>query len=188
MHEPFLFQLKKFLPGGVVMKLHQKLFIITLILNMIGIFGCAGYQKIKFDETFLRIKPDAPLPEAIAKKQPVNLYVQIDNVADMRTSYKNHLDLYLNKFLIIPEQEITNITRDYVYRISLQPGIYKVKARYYASTGWEEKSFKILPRDEQVMIFPDKKAVLKVTLRKDSWGAPLDKVTYFNVSYEPIGE
>jgi len=109
-------------------------------------------------------------------------------VADSRGSYKNHLDLFVNNFLIVPEQEITNITNDYIYRISLQPGIYKVKALYYASTGWEEKAFKILPRDEQVMVFPDKKAVLKVTLRKDSWGAPVDKVTHFDVSYESLGE
>lgn len=148
--------------------------------------GCAGYQTIKHDETFLRIKPAAPLPEALAKKQPVNLFIKIENVADMRTSYKNHLDLFVNNYLIVPEQEITNITNDYTYRISLQPGIYKVKALYYASTGWEEKAFKILPRDEQVIVFPDKKAVLNVTLRKDSWGAPVDKVTHFEVSYEPI--
>lgn len=168
------------------MKLHKYLLGITLILMMVGLIACAGHQRIKFDEAFLRIKPAAPLPEALAKKQPVNLYVQVENVADMRTSYKNHLDLFVNNFLIIPEQEITNITRDYIYRLSLQPGIYKVKALYYASTGWEEKSFKIVPRDEQVLVFPDKKAVLKVTLRKDSWGAPVDKVTYFDVSYEPI--
>lgn len=170
------------------MKLHQKLLVITFILSLVAIFSCAGHQKIKFDETFLRIKPDAPLPEAIARKQPINLYVEINNVADARTSYKNHLDFYVNKFLIIPEQEITNVTRDYVYRLSLQPGIYKIKALYYASTGWEEKAFKIIPRDGQVMIFSDKQAVLKVTLRKDSWGAPVDKVTHFDISYEPIGK
>ncbi len=170
------------------MKLHKSLLVLTIILSIAIIISCAGYQKIKHDETFLRIKPAAPLPEAVAKKQPVNLYVEIENVADMRTSYKNHLDLFVNNYLILPEQEITNVTDDYTYRISLQPGIYKVKALYYASTGWEEKAFKILPRDEQVMVFPDKKAVLKVTLRKDSWGAPVDKVTHFDVSYEPFSE
>jgi hypothetical protein len=170
------------------MKLHKSLLVLTIILSIATIISCAGYQKIKYDETFLRIKPAAPLPEAVAKKQPVNLYVEIENVADMRTSYKNHLDLIVNNYLILPEQEITNVTNDYTYRISLQPGIYKVKALYYASTGWEEKAFKILPRDEQVMVFPDKKAVLKVTLRKDSWGAPVDKVTHFDVSYEPFSE
>ena len=163
----------------------------ALIIGMLFVFvlmmaSCAGPQKIKHNETFLRIKPDAPLPEAIAKKQPVNLFIKIENVADLRTSYKNHLDLFVNKFLIEPEEEITNIKSDYSYPISLQPGIYKLKALYYASTGWEEKAFKIVPRDGQVMIFPDKKAVLKVTLRKDSWGAPVDKITYFDVSYEPI--
>jgi hypothetical protein len=172
--------------GGTVMKLQKNLFVITLILISCTIIGCAGYQQIKYDEPFLRIKPAAPLPEAVAKKQPVNLFVRIENVADSRSSYKNHLDFFVNNFLIIPEDEITNVTSDYTYRLSLQPGIYKVKANYYASTGWEEKGFKIVPRDEQVMVFPDKKAVLKVTLRKDSWGAPVDKVTYFDVSYEAI--
>ena len=170
------------------MKLHKKLLVLAMLFSLFIIISCAGTQRIKYNETFLRIKPSAPLPEAIAKKQPVNLLIKIDNVADMRTSYKNRLDLFVNKFLIEPEQEITNITRDYIYRLSLQPGIYKVKALYYASTGWEEKAFKILPRDEQVMVFPDKKAVLKVTLRKDSWGAPVDKVTHFEVSYESLGE
>jgi len=168
------------------MKLHKNFLVIPIIIILFAVIGCAGHQRIKYDETFLKIKPAAPLPEAVAKKQPVNLLVRIENVADSRTSYKNHLDFLVNNFLIIPEDEITNVTSDYTYRLSLQPGIYKVKALYYASTGWEEKTFKILPRDEQVMIFSDKKAVLKVTLRKDSWGAPADKITYFEVSYEAI--
>jgi len=170
------------------MKLHKKLLVLAMTFSLFIIISCAGTQRIKYNETFLRIKPSAPLPEAIAKKQPVNLLIKIENVADMRTSYKNRLDLFVNKFLIEPEQEITNITSDYIYRLSLQPGIYKVKALYYASTGWQEKAFKILPRDEQVMVFPDKKAVLKVSLRKDSWGAPVDKVTHFEISYEALGE
>jgi len=170
------------------MKLYRTIFISAMTLSLIILIGCAGTQRIKFDEAYLRIKPAAPLPEAVAKKQPVNLYVKIENVADARTSYKNHLDLYVNNFLIEPEQEITNVTSDYIYRLSLQPGIYKIKAIYHASTGWEEKSFKILPRDAQVMIFPDKKLVLKVSLKKDSWGAPVDKVTNFNVAYEALGE
>ncbi len=168
------------------MRLHNLLLTLILSVILLTIIGCAGHKTVKHDEAFLRIKPAAPLPEAIAKKQPVNLFVKIENVADLRTSYKNHLDLFVNNFLIVPEQEITNVTSNYTYRLSLQPGIYKVKALYYASTGWEEKAFKILTRDEQVMVFPDKKAVLKITLRKDSWGAPVDKVTYFDVSYEPI--
>lgn len=166
------------------MKLNRVIILSAITLCLFVMIGCAGTQRIKFDETFLRIKPAAPLPEAVAKKQPVNLYVKIDNVADARTSYKNRLDLFVNNFLIEPEQEITNVTSDYIYRLSLQPGIYKIKAIYYASTGWQEKSFKILPRDAQVMIFPDKKLVLKVALKKDSWGAPVDKVTNFDVAYE----
>ncbi len=168
------------------MKLNHALSVSSIIISFFIIIGCANYQRIKYNETFLKIKPAAPLPEALAKEQPVNLSIKIHNVADMRTSYKNRLDLLVNNFLIEPEQEISNITSDYTYLLSLQPGIYKIKALYYASTGWEEKSFKILPRDGQVMVFSDKKAVLKVALKKDSWGAPVDKVTYFEVSYVPI--
>lgn len=170
------------------MKVARIMLLTTITLSLVVLIGCAGTQRIKYDETFLRIKPAAPLPEAVAKKQPINLYIKIENVADARTSYKNRLELFVNNFLIEPEQEITNITSDYIYRLSLQPGIYKIKAFYYASTGWEEKSFKILPRDAQVMIFPDKKLVLRVSLKKDSWGAPVNKITNFDVTYEAIRE
>ncbi len=168
------------------MKSIQKILLVVAALAMLYFVGCAANQKINSGDAYLRIKPAAPLPEAVTKKQPINLVVKIYNVADTRTSYKNHLDLFINKFLVLPNDEITNITSDYHYRLSLQPGIYKIKALYYASTGWQEKAYKILPRDEQVMIFADKRAVLKVALRKDSWGAPVDKITYFELSYEPL--
>jgi len=167
------------------MNKYKPLIILILTMSLISVFACAGYQKIKRDEAFLRIKPDAPLPEAMVKKQPVNLLIEVNNVADLRGSYKNYLELFVNKFLIEPD-EVSNIKSDYTYQLSLQPGIYKVKALYYASTGWQEKAFKIIPRDGQVMVFPDRRAVLKVTLKKDSWGAPVDKITYFDVYYEPI--
>ncbi|MDZ7341209.1 MAG: hypothetical protein ONB27_07620 [candidate division KSB1 bacterium] len=170
------------------MKLHHYILTALAALVLALLLSCSGTQRIKVDETFSQIKPAAPLPEAIARKQPVNLYVKIENVADTRSSYKNHLDFYVNNFLIEPEQEITNVTNDYIYNLSLQPGIYKIKALYYASTGWQEKAYKILPRDAQVMIFPDKKLVLKVSLKKDAWGLPLDKVTHFDVSYEAIDQ
>ncbi len=99
------------------MKLHKYFFIVAIVLSLFIMIGCAGHQRIKYDEAFLKIKPAAPLPEAVAKKQPVNLLIRIENVADARTSYKNHLDLFVNNFLIVPEQEITNITNDYTYRI-----------------------------------------------------------------------
>ncbi|MDZ7399234.1 MAG: hypothetical protein ONB37_03610 [candidate division KSB1 bacterium] len=170
-----------------MMKAIKNLIFMIAALAIIRFLSCAPQQRINSGDAYLRIKPAAPLPEAVAKRQPVNLVVNILNVADTRTSYKNHLDLFINdRFLVLPNEEITNITSDYHYRLSLQPGIYKIKALYYASTGWQEKAYKILPRDEQVMIFADKRAILKVALRKDSWGAPVDKVTFFDINYEPI--
>jgi len=167
------------------MKLRKNLLVIIFISILSTIIGCAGHQRIKFDETYLKIKPAAPLPEFAARKQPMNLYIEINNVADLHSSYKNRLTLFVNNFLVEPEEQISNIKSTYAYPLSLLPGIYNVKAHYYASTGWKEETFKILPH-EPIMIFPDKKAILKVVMTKDGWGAPVDKITYFSVSYEPI--
>ena len=63
------------------MKLYRIMFVSAIMLSLFILIGCAGNQRIKYDETFLRIKPAAPLPEAVAKKQPVNLYIRIENLA-----------------------------------------------------------------------------------------------------------
>ena len=168
------------------MKHYRKLALPIFVIMMLIMIGCSGTRRIKQIDSFLAIKPAAPLPEFVAKKQPPNLIIEIDNVADERRSYKNYVELFINnKFLILPKGEITNVKDRYSYHLALQPGIYNIKAIYYASTGWQEKGFKIIPRDEKVMVFPDKRAILKVSIEKDAWGAPLDKTSYFEVTYEP---
>lgn len=159
----------------------------SVALLLIGLFvlaGCSGQKKINVDETYLKLKPAAPLPEVLTKKQPHNLIIHIGNVADMSSSYKNRLQLYVNDHLIRPN-EVSNVKSNYHYALRLQPGFYDVKAVYYASTGWVEKSFDIIPRD-RVMVFEDKQTILNVVLQKDSWGAPVDKVTYFDMSVNPL--
>lgn len=161
---------------------------ISLILTLILVLtGCAGSRKIKTDDTYQRISPLAPLPQYLSQEQPNNLIVSINNVANENSSYKNYVELYVNNFLIEPEDEVTNVQSFYSYKMRLQPGIYQILAKYYASTGWKIKSFKITTK-ENLMIFPDKIARLKISLKKDSWGGLTDDPSYFDVSFEKIAE
>ena len=147
--------------------------------------GCAGTKKININDAYLKVKPVAPLPQYVTKKQAPNLVIRINNVADLSSSYKNRVNLYINDFLIRPDEEITNVKSDYSYKVRLQPGFFEIKAKYYASTGWQEKTFKITTR-EKIMVFPDKKAVLKINLRKNNWGGLEDKLSYYDVSYDEL--
>lgn len=166
------------------MLFQRKVLLGLFLAALIAVFGCSSHSKINIDESYQKLKPVAPLPEVLTAKQPHNLIININNVADMSNSYKNRLQLYVNNTLIRPEEE-SNVKSNYHFALRLQPGFYDVKAVYYASSGWVEKGFNIIPRD-RVMVFPDKQTVLKVNLRKDSWGAPVDKVTYFDMSVNPI--
>lgn len=159
------------------------LLIFTVILSLLVISGCSTPKKISIDEAYTSIAPAEPLPEYLRQEQDRNLIIQIDNVADEGKSYKNYVELYINGFYIKPAQEITNLTRNYHYELLLQPGIYKIEAKYYASSGWAIEKFKILTR-EKVMIFPDKKTYLSIQLRKNSWGGLEENPSYFHIRYE----
>jgi hypothetical protein len=160
--------------------------IMALVL-IILIVGCAGTKKINVNDAYLKVKPVAPLPQHVTNKQAPNLIIRINNVADLSSSYKNRVDLYINEFLVRPDEEITNVKSNYFYKVRLQPGIFEIKAKYYASTGWQEKTFKITARD-RVMIFPDKQALLKINLKKNNWGGLEDKISFFDLSYDTIDQ
>jgi len=162
-------------------KVFKMVFVCILFLPLVG---CSIHPKIKSDQTYYRIKPIAPLPEYDQSALPENLEIIINNVADMDNSYKNYLKLYINKYLIESE-EIYNYKSKYHYRVKLQPGVYKVKADYYAHSGWSEQRFPIEPK-ENIKVYLDKRAILEVTLQKNWWGAPRDKETYFKIRYEPL--
>ena len=151
------------------------------------IVGCAGTKKINVNDAYLKVKPVAPLPQYVTNKQAPNLIIRINNVADLSSSYKNKVDLYINEFLIRPDEEITNVKSNYFYKVRLQPGIFEIRAKYYASTGWQEKTFNITARD-RVMIFPDKQALLKINLKKNNWGGLEDKISYFDLTYDTIDQ
>ncbi len=161
-------------------------YVSLLGIIIITIFGCSGHPKINMDESYQKIKPFAPLPQYVQKEQKPNLIVKIDNVADTKNSYKNYVELYVNNFHIKTD-DLSNIKRKYNYQLTLQPGIYKVRAKYYASTGWKIKTFDIETR-EDVMIFPNKVAKLYISLKKNSWGGLTEGVAYFDVSYKALNE
>ncbi len=158
--------------------------ILALVL-LVLIVGCAGTKKININDAYLKVKPVAPLPQYVTNKQAPNLVIRINNVADLSSSYKNRIDLYINDFFIRPDEEVTNVKSNYLYKVRLQPGIFEVRAKYFASTGWQEKTFKIAARD-RIMIFPDKQARLNINLKKNNWGGLLDKISYFDLTYDEI--
>ena len=158
--------------------------ILALVL-LVLIVGCAGTKKININDAYLKVKPVAPLPQYVTNKQAPNLVIRINNVADLSSSYKNRIDLYINDFFIRPDEEVTNVKSNYLYKVRLQPGIFEVRAKYFASTGWQEKTFKIAARD-RIMIFPEKQARLNINLKKNNWGGLLDKISYFDLTYDEI--
>jgi hypothetical protein len=158
---------------------------LSLILGLVilMVMSCSFHPTITTDEAYLRIKPFAQLPESERLDMPENLIIQIENVADMASSYKNKVDLYVNNFLVQPD-EAYNYKSNYEYKLKLQPGIYKVKAVYYANSGWIEKGYDISTREE-VKVYLDKKTYMTVELKKNWWGAPENK-TFFLVRYEAL--
>ena len=156
---------------------------LILAIGFLIVSGCAGHRTITTDEAFWEISPAAPLPQHALTDQLPNLIVRINNVADLSSSYRNYVELFINGFKIEPESEITNIKRNYLYQLKLQPGIYEISGKYYASTGWKIKKFNLRTK-EQVLVFPDKKTTLDITLCKDSWGGLKEKDVFFDVSYK----
>lgn len=154
-----------------------------LLISLFLFFNCSAPKKLSVDEVYTSITPAEPLPEYLRNDQERNLIIQINNVADEGKSYKNYAELYINGFYIKPEHEVTNLTHNYHYHLLLQPGIYKIEAKYYASTGWKIEKFKISTR-EKVMIFPNKKTYLTIDLKKNSWGGLEENPSYFRIRYE----
>ena len=168
------------------MSYKNSIIVMSILLLFVTIAGCSLHPKIKPEESYMRIKPVAPLSEYEQSQMPNNLEIVIDNVADMAGSYKNRIELYVNKYQIEPE-EIYNYKSTYKYSLKLQPGHYKVQAKYYAHSGWQEQSFKIKTR-ENVKVYLDKKAVLTITLQKNHWGGLKDKENYFKIDYQSVAD
>ncbi len=159
------------------------LFIVSLFFIPIIFWACVGPKQLNTNQTYLQIKPLEPLPVYDLESIPVNLDVTIENVADMTSSYKNHAALYLNDYLIQPEQEISNIQDTYHYRLKLQPGIYDIKGEYYALDGFTERKYVIRPQTK-VMIKPETLTTVYCKIEKGWDGTPLHNPLLFAVSYQ----
>ncbi|OQX87740.1 hypothetical protein B6D60_03255 [candidate division KSB1 bacterium 4484_87] len=158
-------------------------YLAILLFSISLLASCAGPRSLSVDETYTAIPPAQPLPEYFRKTQERNVIITINNVADEGRNYKNYAELFINGYLIKPDHEITNLTRNYSYHMLLQPGIYNIEAKYFASTGWKVEKFSIKTR-EKVMVFPDKKTFLTVDLLKNSWGGLAENPTFFKIRYE----
>lgn len=166
------------------MSYQKSVTLLSILFTVVIIAGCSLHPNIKPDESYMRIKPVAPLSDYEQSQMPDNFEVVIENVADMAGSYKNRIEFYVNKYRIEPD-EIYNYKSSYKYSLKLQPGQYKVQAKYYAHSGWQEQSFTIKTR-ENVKVYPDKKAQLSITLQKNHWGGLKDKENYFKIDYQAL--
>ena len=155
------------------------LFIAALIF-----VGCGG-SRLTRQNAGQVLKPVATLPEREASQLPVNLLVRIENVADAATSYRNYVVLKINGKEIAPDEPENNMKANYVYSLSLQPGVYKVEATYYVVGFWKERAYKI-ETDEPVKILPGKRTVLSIRLDKDNQGFPLTKTNLFTLRYQEL--
>jgi len=167
------------------MRLLRRTLGVISLLAIVPLFSCITGRQVGVKEAYNRLKPLKPWVEV--EQAPVNLIVTIDNVADIRTSFKNRVELFINDVAIKPEKEFSNYEKTYTYHLRLQPGYYRIKAVYYASDGWTEEEYPILARD-LVKIAPGMRTLLKATIQKTWDGFPVHKRMYFDVSHEPLSE
>ena len=131
------------------------------------------------------LKPVATLPEREASQLPVNLLIRIENVADASSSYRNYVVLKINGKEVAPDELENNIKANYVYSLSLQPGVYEVQGKYHVVGFWKERVYK-LESDEPVKVLPGKRTVLSIRLDKDNQGFPQTKTNLFTLRYQDL--
>ena len=164
------------------MKKVTPLVLMLLAIGLVIVAGCAG-GKVTVDQAYRVLKPvkQLELPRQVAE----NLVIIIDNVADETSSYKNHVDLYVNDKLVLPNWAVSNVERTFTYRLKLKPGYYKVRADYFAYVGWGEEKYPILAED-LVRVTHDKKTILRCKIAKQPNGEPVNKKMFFKVETEPL--
>jgi len=168
----------------MIRKIDKLLLLFVLLLPALLLNSCSR-RSLMVDESYAVLKPvkQLELPEQVSE----NLIVKIANVADEGSSYKNHLDLYINGKLVKPNWVVSNIERTYTYKLRLRPGYYNIKANYYAYVGWGEEKYPIEAKD-LVPVFPNKKTVLFCSIQKEANGVPVNKKMYFKKEVQPLAE
>jgi hypothetical protein len=146
-------------------------------------FTSCGSGQLTVDEAYSVLRPvkQLELPDQVSE----NLVVSIANVADEGSSFKNHLDLYVNDKLIKPNWAVSNVENKYTYKLRLRPGYYEVKAYYYALVGWGEEKFPISTK-EPVRITADQRTLLSCDITKEAGGIPVNRKMIFKMTTEPF--
>jgi len=165
------------------MKNLAKITIVCLFaLTMMSSFwACSG--SLHSYQAFDRLNPIEDLPEPTPDH---NLLVQINNVADVGTSYMNKAELYINGKRIRHSEEVEGYQRDYHYHLQLKTGVYKIEAFYYAMLNKYEESNKITTMDGKVRIYPDQRTTLSITLDKKLNGQLKQKENFFSETNGPL--
>lgn len=165
------------------MKHRQGILWITGVVFLVFI-ACSSSQ-LTMDQTFNALKP---LKEIMTSKEaPVNLVIKVNHVADEKSSYKNSVEIRVNGKRILPADPVTNIQRDFVYKLKLRPGFYKVEGKYFNSGGWDIETFNIKAHD-LAKVMPGQRTILTVDLKKNPDGSLIAKDAYLSEKYEPILE
>jgi PEGA domain len=165
------------------MKLQSKFAMAWLLLMVAFSFWACGSGSLQSIKSFDELEPVADLPQPTHDH---NLVVQINNVADEGTSFKNRAELFINGKRIRLNEEDVGYQRDYCFHFRLKIGVYKIKAVYWAVSGGDKKEYKISTADEMVRIYPDQRTVLSITLDKKLNGQLKSKKNYFTETVEPL--
>lgn len=123
---------------------------------------------------------------AIENVETPGLTVQVDNVTDDHSSRRSSVELLVDGKKLSPSIARKPGRRDYVFEISLAPGIYKVKAVYRAKSFWKDKSFTLMTHDGHVRVYPEHRTFLSIALEKNSDGTLRDKKNYFTEMTRPL--
>lgn len=159
----------------------------TVLLSVLGVailyLACAS-SRVSVDEAYSALRPlkQLELPEQVTD----NFVVTVSNVADEGSSYKNHLELFVNDKMIEPNWAVSNLEDTYTYKLRLRPGYYKVKVFYYAYIGWGEEKFSILTHEEFIRVTSERRTLLKCNIAKEPNGEPVNEKMYFRVETEPL--
>ena len=148
------------------------LFMLSLLF-----WGCGG--GLKSSDYYDKIQPLADLPQPVDED---NFVVEINNVADIGTSFENWAELYVNDKKIALGDDVIGFHEDYYYHFRLKIGVYDVKAYYYDG----KDKYEISTEDKSFRIYPDRRTILSITLDKKLDGALKYEKNFFDESYQPL--
>ncbi|MDQ7065053.1 MAG: PEGA domain-containing protein [candidate division KSB1 bacterium] len=165
--------------------MHRSTLFFGILLSASVLFAACSSGRLTTQKASQKLRPIAPLPEREQAQMPVNLHIQIDNVADAGSSYRNFVTLYINGKEIAPDAPEHNLQSSYEYSLRLQPGIYEVKAEYHVVGFWKEHVYAIVT-DEPVKVLPNQRTELFIRLQKNASGFPTKKKNFFSLRYVPL--